>query len=108
MMSIEQALGEYTDLITAGKPINSDYFKDNLAPGDYKEFLEIIPFVKVLNASRTTTDFDKLMEKIHKAREEFAIEFPAAAGFRSTGGAGDKEAEDTLDAIFNEEFGDDH
>lgn len=107
MLSIEKALGIYTDKLNVNEKIDLNYFKQQLSKADYDEFIELIEFVKLGKSVKATSDFDKKFAEFNKYKNEhYSNKLPQASGFRSEKGADDKEAMDKLDKIFKEEFGD--
>ncbi len=107
MLSIEKALGIYTDKLNANEKIDLNYFKQQLSKADYDEFIELIEFVKLGKSMKTTNDFDKKFAELDKHKDKYySNELPKALGFRAEKGTNDKEAMDKLDKIFKEEFGD--
>jgi hypothetical protein len=107
MLSIEKALGIYTDMLNANEKIDLNYFKKQLSHADYTEFLELIEFVKLGKSVKATSDFDKKFDELDKYKDKhYSNELPRVSGFRGEKDACDKDAIDKLDEIFKEEFGD--
>ncbi len=109
MLSVEKALGIYTDMLNANEKIDLNYFKKQLSEANYAEFLELIEFVKLGKSVKTTSDFDKKFDELDKFKEKHYLNEssqPYAIGFRGEKDACDKEAMNKVDEIFKEEFGD--
>lgn len=107
MLSIEKALGIYTDKLNANEKIDLNFFKKQLSEADYAEFLELIEFVKLNKSVKTTNDFKKKFTKLDEYKDKYySNDLTQAAGFRGNRDACDREAVDKLDEIFEEEFGD--
>ena len=107
MLSIEKALGIYTDRLNANEKIDLNFFKKQLSEADYAEFLELIEFVKLSKSVKVTNDFEKKFAELDKHKDKYySNDLPQAAGFRGDRDACDNEAADKLDEIFEEEFGD--
>ncbi len=105
MLSVEKALGIYTDKLNTDEKIDLRYFEENLSDIDYKEFLELIKFVKLGKSIKVTDEFDKKFKELDKYKEEYYSKNPPqAAGFRGDEDSCDKEAQDKLDDIFKKEF----
>lgn len=63
-MTIDRALGEYTDKLNAGETIDMDYFQANLSEVDFQEFKEYIPFIQML---RRYFDYESRKQRVLKA-----------------------------------------
>lgn len=109
MLSIEKALGIYTDKLNAGEKIDLNYFKNNLSKEDYKEFLDLIEFVKLAKAPKKTETFKNMFSVIDKKKNEYYGDGKEqASGFRKCSkDKKSKDVEDKLEKIFDEEFGED-
>ncbi len=108
MLTVEKALGIYTDKLNSNEKIDLTFFEKKLTEEDYKEFLELIEFVKLAKSTQTNNSFDKMFSKIDKFKNEcYEEQLPNASGFRKNKGADAKEAMDNLEKLFKEEFGDD-
>ncbi|MBN4074433.1 MAG: hypothetical protein COA82_13385 [Alkaliphilus sp.] len=109
MLLIEKALALYTDKLNANEKIDLSYFEKQLSATDYEEFLELIEFVKLGKSVKVTKDFDRTFAEIDEYRKEYyASDFSKASCFRTEKDAKRKEANDKLNEIFKEEFGDEN
>jgi hypothetical protein len=69
MITVDRALGIYTDKVNAGDDIDMGYFKRNLSKEDYKEFRELIPFINLLKSAKITRKFEEIFDKVDKYKE---------------------------------------
>lgn len=103
MISIEYALDKYTDLINEKKYVDFEYFKKQLNPQDYKEFMEEIIYVNKINSYGITQSFNKLFDKIDKYKNEL-YDVDTIVNFRARNA--NNETVKNIEEIFNEEFKD--
>jgi hypothetical protein len=106
MINIDYALRVYTDILNSNEKVDLEFFKSNLSADDYKEFVEIIQFIKLFKSAKATKKFEEVFEKVN-ARKEELYSFQTAANFRTEKNADDKKAKNIIDKIFDEEFSDD-
>lgn len=103
MISIEYALDKYTDLINAEKIIDFEYFKNELLPNDYIEFMDEIKYINIIKSNSVTKSFKQLFEKIDEYKNEL-YQMNSVVNFRSK-----VTRDDTIkkiEEIFEEEFKD--
>jgi len=101
MISIEKALGIYTEKINNNEKIDLKYFESELKESDYIEFLELIKYVKLAKAGIRLKEDKELFEKFDKYKNEYyAIR-------KNDDKVNDKEAMESLNRIFEEVFRDD-
>jgi hypothetical protein len=105
MMNIDYALRIYTDMINNNEPIDLKYFKDNLGEEEYNEFIETIPFINMIKSLKVTDKFKEMFEKVNAYKDELYA-LPSVANFRTDKSAASKDVSEKVDAIFEEEFGD--
>lgn len=108
-LSPEKALGLYAEKVQASDIIDLKYFEERMTADDYAEFLELIPIVDAVKASKEKDKFDKMFGNIKRNSDtEFGGDFAMAAGFRSANNkAVPQETLDIVNKIFDEVFGDD-
>ena len=107
MLSIEKALWIYQEKLNADEIIDLNYFKQELNETDYTEFLDLIKYVKLSKSIQKSEDFENRFKKLIKYKnEKHPKEYKKASGFRTKKGICDKEAQDKLDKIFEDEFKD--
>ena len=70
MISIEYALNKYTDLINARQNIDFEYFKRELLPNDYTEFMEDIKYINIIKSNNVTKSFKQLFEDLDEYKNE--------------------------------------
>mgnify|MGYP006966564820 FL=1 len=70
MISIEYALDKYTDLINEKQSIDFEYFKSELLPNDYIEFMDEIKYINIIKSNSVTKSFKQLFEKIDEYKNE--------------------------------------
>lgn len=108
MLSIEKALWIYQEKLNADEVIDLNYFKKELNERDYAEFLDLIKYVKISKSIQKTEDFEKRFKKlIQYKNEKCPDDLKQASGFRTENGICDKDAQDKLDKLFEDEFKDD-
>lgn len=103
MISIEYALDKYTDLINKKQSIDFEYFKSELLPNDYIEFMDEIKYINIIKSNSVTKSFKQLFEKIDEYKNEL-YQVDNVVNFRSK-----VTSDDTIkkiEEIFEEEFKD--
>ena len=70
MISIEYALDKYTDLINEKQSIDFEYFKSELLPNDYIEFMDEIKYINIIKSNSVTKSFKQLFEKIDEYKND--------------------------------------
>lgn len=103
MISIEYALDKYTDLINEKQSIDFEYFKSELLPNDYIEFMDEIKYINIIKSNSVTKSFKQLFEKIDEYKNEL-YQVDNVVNFRSK-----VTSDDTIkkiEEIFEEEFKD--
>lgn len=103
MISIEYALDKYTDLINERQSIDFEYFKSELLPNDYVEFIEEIKYINIIKSDSVTKSFNQLFKKIDEYKNEL-YQMDGIVNFRSKI-INDKTIK-KIDEIFEEEFKD--
>lgn len=104
MLSIEQALSQYTEAILSGEDADLDSFLQRLQPCDRDEFSSSAQLISMLANHKTGKRFDSVFKKINQRREETFGEEQNVVDFR---GVGDNETMKIVEQIFDEEFNDD-
>lgn len=106
MISLDQALNIYTDRIHDGKDIDLNYFYENLAQDDIKEFKELSEIINLTLSIEYTKDFNDIFDEINSYKEQLYL--PSVANFRkdTKDFNEDKDAQKTIDEIFDKEFND--
>lgn len=61
MISIEYALDKYTDLINEKQSIDFEYFKSELLPNDYIEFMDEIKYINIIKSNSVTKSFKPII-----------------------------------------------
>lgn len=103
MISIEYALDKYTDLMNEGQIINFEYFKRELLPNDYIEFMEEIKYINIIKSNSITKSFKQLFEKIDEYKNEL-YQVNSVVNFRSK--ITNDDTIKKIEEIFKEEFKD--
>lgn len=103
MISIEYALDKYTDLMNEGQIINFEYFKRELLPNDYIEFMEEIKYINIIKSNSITKSFNQLFEKIDEYKNEL-YQVNSVVNFRSK--ITNDDTIKKIEEIFKEEFKD--
>lgn len=103
MISIEYALDKYTDLINERQIIDFEYFKSELLPNDYIEFMEEIKYINIIKSNSVTKSFEQLFEKIDEYKNEL-YQVDSIVNFRSK--SSNDETIKKIEEIFKEEFKD--
>lgn len=103
MISIEYALDKYTDLINEKQSIDFEYFKSELLPNDYMEFMHEIKYINIIKSNSVTKSFKQLFEKIDEHKNEL-YQVDTVVNFRSKVTNGDTIKK--IEEIFEEEFKD--
>ncbi len=106
MISVEEALGEYTDKITNGQNCSVETYRSEMNEQDYKEFIELAEFVSLVNDANIQKQNQSLFEKLNDYKMQLYENAKEAANFRTEDGDASQEAQDNLDKIFEEEFKD--
>ena len=92
-------------MIIAGERVDIEYFKANLNDKDFEEFKELIPFIDIIKSTKTDELFQKVFDKVDTYKNEL-YSMPLASSFRAQKGSDIDEAEQKLNQLFDEEFGD--
>ena len=103
MISIEYALDKYTDLINEKQSIDFEYFKSELLPNDYIEFMDEIKYINIIKSNSVTKSFKQLFEKIDEYKNEL-YEVDNVVNFRSK--VTNDDTIKKIEEIFEEEFKD--
>lgn len=103
MISIEYALNKYTDLINARQNIDFEYFKRELLPNDYTEFMEDIKYINIIKSNNVTKSFKQLFEDLDEYKNEL-YSSKSVVNFRSKDINNDTIKK--IEEIFKEEFKD--
>lgn len=108
MISLDQALGIYTDKINAGEEICVNYFIQNLSQEDIKDFEELSEIIKLTMSISYSKKFQDVFDELDSYKEQF-YSLPSTVNFRKDSKDRDKDnaAKKTIDKLFDEEFGDD-
>lgn len=103
MISIEYALDKYTDLINEKQSIDFEYFKSELLPNDYIEFMDEIKYINIIKSNSVTKSFKQLFEKIDEYKNEL-YQVDNVVNFRSK--VTNDDTIKKIEEIFKEEFKD--
>lgn len=103
MISIEYALDKYTDLINEKQSIDFEYFKRELLPNDYIEFMDEIKYINIIKSNSVTKSFKQLFEKIDEYKNEL-YQVDNVVNFRSK--VTNDDTIKKIEEIFEEEFKD--
>lgn len=103
MISIEYALDKYTDLINKKQSIDFEYFKSELLPNDYIEFMDEIKYINIIKSNSVTKSFKQLFEKIDEYKNEL-YQVDNVVNFRSK--VTNDDTIKKIEEIFEEEFKD--
>lgn len=103
MISIEYALDRYTDLINEKQSIDFEYFKSELLPNDYIEFMDEIKYINIIKSNSVTKSFKQLFEKIDEYKNEL-YQVDNVVNFRSK--VTNDDTIKKIEEIFEEEFKD--
>ncbi len=103
MISIEYALDKYTDLINEKQSIDFEYFKSELLPNDYIEFMDEIKYINIIKSNSVTKSFKQLFEKIDEYKNEL-YHVDTVVNFRSK--VTNDDTIKKIEEIFEEEFKD--
>lgn len=103
MISIEYALDKYTDLINEKQSIDFEYFKSELLPNDYIEFMDEIKYINIIKSKSVTKSFKQLFEKIDEYKNEL-YQVDNVVNFRSK--VTNDDTIKKIEEIFEEEFKD--
>lgn len=103
MISIEYALDKYTDLINEKQSIDFEYFKSELLPNDYIEFMDEIKYINIIRSNSVTKSFKQLFEKIDEYKNEL-YQVDNVVNFRSK--VTNDDTIKKIEEIFEEEFKD--
>lgn len=103
MISIEYALDKYTDLINEKQSIDFEYFKSELLPNDYIEFMDEIKYINIIKSNSVTKSFKQLFEKIDEYKNEL-YQVDNVVNFRRK--VTNDDTIKKIEEIFEEEFKD--
>ena len=103
MISIDYALDKYTDLINEKQSIDFEYFKSELLPNDYIEFMDEIKYINIIKSNSVTKSFKQLFEKIDEYKNEL-YQVDNVVNFRSK--VTNDDTIKKIEEIFEEEFKD--
>lgn len=103
MISIQYALDKYTDLINEKQSIDFEYFKSELLPNDYIEFMDEIKYINIIKSNSVTKSFKQLFEKIDEYKNEL-YQVDNVVNFRSK--VTNDDTIKKIEEIFEEEFKD--
>lgn len=103
MKNVEQALSEYTDLLTKNEKCSIKVYESQMTKEEFTEFNDLTQFADLVVSSQRQTKDLNLFKDLNKHKETI-YDLPAVANFRAESGKVTREAEDTLEKLFNEEF----
>ena len=103
MISIEYALDKYTDSINEKQSIDFEYFKSEMLPNDYIEFMDEIKYINTIKSNSVTKSFKQLFEKIDEYKNEL-YQVDNVVNFRSK--VTNDDTIKKIEEIFEEEFKD--
>lgn len=103
MITIEQALSQYTDMINSNS-VNMKFLDSNLNEEDKKEFHELAKSIDLLDLYQSSIEFDKLFEKLDMYKNDVYNTLDNVANFR--GNNIKEETQSKLEQIFDEAFED--
>ena len=103
MISIEYALDKYTDSINEKQSIDFEYFKSEMLPNDYIEFMDEIKYINIIKSNSVTKSFKQLFEKIDEYKNEL-YQVDNVVNFRSK--VTNDDTIKKIEEIFEEEFKD--
>lgn len=107
MLSINKALGIYSDKLADGEKVDIIEMSKLVDNNEREEFIELAEFVEMASLLKATESFNKIFEKLNDYKEDYysyCNVSESAANFRSEKGkTGNK---DIVDKIFDEAFGD--
>lgn len=103
MISIEYALDKYTDSINEKQSIDFEYFKSEMLPNDYIEFMDEIKYINTIKSNSVTKSFKQLFEKIDEYKNEL-YQLDTVVNFRSK--VTNDDTIKKIEEIFKEEFKD--
>jgi hypothetical protein len=107
MISLEKALGDYTDLLNEKKEINLEDFKDELSTEDYKEFIELIEIIQFGKSLKITKEFDEMFSELNEYKENI-YNNEQALNFRKSSNIKDDDIEEKINKILDKEFNEDY
>ena len=93
----------YTDLINEKQSIDFEYFKSELLPNDYIEFMDEIKYINIIKSNSVTKSFKQLFEKIDEYKNEL-YQVDNVVNFRSK--VTNDDTIKKIEEIFEEEFKD--
>lgn len=105
MMTVDYALRLYTDMANAGDKIDIKYFNNNLDAAGFKEFMELIPFINLIESVKVSEQFHEMFKRID-AHKVAMYDMPSVVNFRAERSSDSEEACKKLDEIFDKEFDD--
>lgn len=106
MFELEYALSIYIDMTEDDQKADMEYFKRNLSEQDYNEFIESIKVIGIYKSVKLTNEFEQIFQKLDEYKETI-YSILLAANFKKDKSADAEKAQEELERIFNEEFGDD-
>lgn len=107
MLSIDKALGIYSDRLADGEMVEIIEMSKAVDSDEREEFIELAEFVKMTLSLKATEDFNEAFENLNNYKEGYYKCWnvaESAANFRSE--KGKTVASDIVDKIFDEVFGD--
>lgn len=105
MISLEKAIGDYTDLINEKKTVDLKNFENNLSKEDYKEFITLIEIIQMGKSLKTTIEFDEIFNQLNEYKGKI-YNAEQASNFRKSGNLKDKDIEEKINKIFDKELND--
>jgi len=105
MITIENALNFYTNMLNKGSIIDLNYFEKNLSIDDFNEFLDLMEVINIGKSIKITDEFEKHFTKINEHKKSIES-LKLAASFRNENENESDDVMDELDIIFKEEFND--
>ncbi len=103
MITIDQALSKYTDMLNSNS-VNIQFLNRNLDKKDKKEFYELANIIDLLDSYQTSIKFDQLFEKLDMYKNDIYNNLDNVANFR--GSNIKEETKIRLNQIFDEAFED--
>lgn len=106
MISVEEALGEYTDKIINKQDCSLETYRTKMDKKEYKEFVELAGFISLINDSNEQKKNMESFQKLNDYKMQLYDNVNETSNFRTEDGDASHEAQDNLDKIFEEEFKD--
>ena len=105
MLSIEEAVKQYTDWLNGTTDYDEDEIKRELSEEDFAELRELKPVMEAVASIAQARKYNGFFEVINEKKEKlYALE--KASGFRKTDDKEDEETAQILNDLFDREFPD--